>query len=88
MPPSGVQSSAPLTIGIADDLFGTYDAARYTADHITGARFVGYPSGGHFDQVDAGQRFAASVIQFFQSRKGQCSAVCQKSLSVVSSVKP
>ena len=36
-----------LTIGVADDLFGTYDAARYTADHIPGARFVGYPSGGH-----------------------------------------
>lgn len=31
----------------ADDLFGTYDGARYTAQHIPGARFVGYPSGGH-----------------------------------------
>lgn len=36
-----------LTISCADDLFGTYDAARYTAEQIPGARFVGYPSGGH-----------------------------------------
>jgi 2-hydroxy-6-oxonona-2,4-dienedioate hydrolase len=36
-----------LTISCADDLFGTYDGARYTAEQIPGARFVGYPSGGH-----------------------------------------
>ena len=36
-----------LAISCADDLFGTYQGARYTADHIRGARFVGYPSGGH-----------------------------------------
>ena len=36
-----------MAISCADDLFGTYDGARYTADHIRGARFVGYPSGGH-----------------------------------------
>jgi pimeloyl-ACP methyl ester carboxylesterase len=40
--------SAPtLVISVADDLFGTYEAARYTAAHIRGARFVGYPTGGH-----------------------------------------
>lgn len=36
-----------LTISVADDLFGTYEAARYTAGQIRGARFVGYPRGGH-----------------------------------------
>lgn len=36
-----------LTISFADDLYGTYDVARYTAEQIRGARFVGYPSGGH-----------------------------------------
>lgn len=36
-----------LVISVADDRFGTYDAARYTAEHIPGARFVGYASGGH-----------------------------------------
>jgi 2-hydroxy-6-oxonona-2,4-dienedioate hydrolase len=42
------QVSAPtLTISAADDLYGTYEAARYTAEQIVGARFVGYPDGGH-----------------------------------------
>lgn len=36
-----------LVVSLADDLFGSYDGARYTAEHIPGARFVGYPSGGH-----------------------------------------
>jgi pimeloyl-ACP methyl ester carboxylesterase len=36
-----------LAVSCADDLFGTYDGARYTAAHIRGARFVGYPTGGH-----------------------------------------
>jgi pimeloyl-ACP methyl ester carboxylesterase len=36
-----------LAISVADDRFGTYEPARYTAEHIPGARFVGYPSGGH-----------------------------------------
>jgi 2-hydroxy-6-oxonona-2,4-dienedioate hydrolase len=36
-----------LAISVADDLFGTYDAARYTAEQIPGARFLGYADGGH-----------------------------------------
>ena len=36
-----------LAISVADDLFGTYDGARYSAEHIPHARFVGYPTGGH-----------------------------------------
>jgi len=36
-----------LTISMSDDLFGTYEAARYTAEQIPGARFIGYPNGGH-----------------------------------------
>ena len=36
-----------LLISVQDDLFGTYDVARYTAAEIPGARLVGYPSGGH-----------------------------------------
>jgi pimeloyl-ACP methyl ester carboxylesterase len=36
-----------LVMSLEDDRFGTYDSARYTAGHIPGARFVGYPSGGH-----------------------------------------
>jgi pimeloyl-ACP methyl ester carboxylesterase len=36
-----------LAISVADDLYRTYDGARYTAEHVPGARFIGYPSGGH-----------------------------------------
>jgi pimeloyl-ACP methyl ester carboxylesterase len=36
-----------LVISAADDLFGTFDGARYTAEHVPRARFIGYPSGGH-----------------------------------------
>ena len=40
--------SAPtLLVSAADDLYGTYESARYTAAQIPGARFSGYPSGGH-----------------------------------------
>jgi pimeloyl-ACP methyl ester carboxylesterase len=42
------QISAPtLAISAADDLYGTFDGARYTAEHVRHGRFVGYPSGGH-----------------------------------------
>jgi len=36
-----------LAISAADDLFGTFETARYSAEHIPGARFIGYDSGGH-----------------------------------------
>jgi 2-hydroxy-6-oxonona-2,4-dienedioate hydrolase len=36
-----------LVISLRDDLYGTFESARYTALHIPGARFVGYSSGGH-----------------------------------------
>jgi pimeloyl-ACP methyl ester carboxylesterase len=40
--------AAPTFVfSVADDLYGTYECARYTAAHIPNARFVGYPSGGH-----------------------------------------
>jgi pimeloyl-ACP methyl ester carboxylesterase len=36
-----------LAISFADDLYGTYEGARYTSEHVPGARFISYPSGGH-----------------------------------------
>jgi pimeloyl-ACP methyl ester carboxylesterase len=36
-----------LVMGQSDDLFGTWDGARYTAEHVPNALFVGYPTGGH-----------------------------------------
>ena len=36
-----------LIISLADDLFGTFAIARYTAERIPGARFKSYAMGGH-----------------------------------------
>jgi len=36
-----------LAISTADDLYGTFEPARYTTAHVPHARFIGYPSGGH-----------------------------------------
>lgn len=36
-----------LAISFKDDLYGTFESARYTALHVAGGRFVGYESGGH-----------------------------------------
>jgi len=36
-----------LILTAADDLYGTFERARYTAQQIPGARFVGYKNGGH-----------------------------------------
>ncbi|HEX7137883.1 MAG TPA: alpha/beta hydrolase [Vicinamibacterales bacterium] len=36
-----------LVISVADDLYGTYEPARYTAQHIPGAKFIGFADGGH-----------------------------------------
>jgi 2-hydroxy-6-oxonona-2,4-dienedioate hydrolase len=36
-----------LVISAEDDGYGTYAPARYTAQHVPGARFVGFPTGGH-----------------------------------------
>ncbi|HXY54777.1 MAG TPA: alpha/beta hydrolase [Nitrospirota bacterium] len=36
-----------LILSVSDDLFGTFDGARYSAEHIPNARFIGYSSGGH-----------------------------------------
>jgi 2-hydroxy-6-oxonona-2,4-dienedioate hydrolase len=42
------QITAPtLAISVADDQFGTFAGARYSAEHIPDARFVGYATGGH-----------------------------------------
>jgi pimeloyl-ACP methyl ester carboxylesterase len=36
-----------LVISLRDDLYGTFAGAQYTAQHIPGARFIGYERGGH-----------------------------------------
>ena len=36
-----------LAISLEDDLYETYRSARYTAEHVPGARFIGFARGGH-----------------------------------------
>ncbi|HUL63538.1 MAG TPA: alpha/beta fold hydrolase [Burkholderiaceae bacterium] len=36
-----------LVISLRDDLYDTYASARYTAQHVRGARFIGFEQGGH-----------------------------------------
>lgn len=36
-----------LALSVADDRYGTFEAAKYTTDHIAGSQFIGYPAGGH-----------------------------------------
>jgi len=36
-----------LVISAPDDRFGTWEGARYTAEQVPGARFVGHANGGH-----------------------------------------
>lgn len=36
-----------LLISVQDDLYGTYENARYTAEQMPGSRFVGFTRGGH-----------------------------------------
>jgi 2-hydroxy-6-oxonona-2,4-dienedioate hydrolase len=36
-----------LAISLEDDRFGTYEAARYLAASVAGAKLVTYPTGGH-----------------------------------------
>jgi len=61
--------SAPtLVISMQDDLYGTYDAARYTAGQIRGTRFVGYPSGGHL-WVGHQQEVTDEIARFLSERR-------------------
>jgi 2-hydroxy-6-oxonona-2,4-dienedioate hydrolase len=59
-----------LAISVEDDLFGTCDAARYTAEHIPGARFVGYPNGGHV-WVGRHQQVMGEIAAFLHEHGGE-----------------
>jgi pimeloyl-ACP methyl ester carboxylesterase len=54
-----------LCISVADDLYGTFEPARYSAEHIPHARFVGYPSGGHIC-VGHEQEITDAVVAFLK----------------------
>ncbi len=62
-----------LLVSVADDLYGTYDAARYSAQHIPGARFAGYDEGGHV-WVGHQDDVMSRIGSFLQSSSGGASA--------------
>jgi pimeloyl-ACP methyl ester carboxylesterase len=63
--------SAPtLAISTADDLYGTFAGARYTAERVPHARFVGYPSGGHM-LVGRNAAAAAEIVAFVRRAADQ-----------------
>ena len=55
-----------LVSSIEDCLYNTYPGARYTAENIPGARFVGYPTGGHL-AVGHEKELWSEVRQFLQT---------------------
>lgn len=57
-----------LAIGFADDLFGAFDTARYTAAHIPQARFLGYPRGGHV-WVGHQQEVVKEIASFLEKHR-------------------
>jgi pimeloyl-ACP methyl ester carboxylesterase len=56
-----------LILGTADDLYGTYDGARYSAEHIPNARFIEYPSGGHI-LVGHQSEASSEIVSFLEIR--------------------
>jgi pimeloyl-ACP methyl ester carboxylesterase len=65
------QISVPtLVISAEDDLFGTFRGGRYTAEQIPGARFIGYPTGGHV-LVGHGNDVRSELAQFLAVHGGR-----------------
>jgi 2-hydroxy-6-oxonona-2,4-dienedioate hydrolase len=57
-----------LIASVVNDGYGTYEGARYTAEHVPGARFIGYKSGGHM-LVGHEAEFGAEVLAFLDAMK-------------------
>lgn len=59
-----------LLLSAEDDLYGTFQNARYTAEHIPGARFVGFPTGGHL-LLGHWKEACVQVIGFLSSQSAK-----------------
>jgi pimeloyl-ACP methyl ester carboxylesterase len=55
-----------LIISARDDLYQTFAGSRYSAEHIPGARFVGYQAGGHL-LVGHQQETTDAVVHFLKT---------------------
>jgi pimeloyl-ACP methyl ester carboxylesterase len=58
-----------LAISTADDGYQTFAGARYTAEHVPNARFVGYPDGGHM-LVGRNAAASAEIVSFLRRSAG------------------
>jgi pimeloyl-ACP methyl ester carboxylesterase len=58
-----------LAISATDGLYGTFEGARYTAEHVPGARFVGYATGGHLC-VDHQDEVVSAIAAFVTAAIG------------------
>jgi 2-hydroxy-6-oxonona-2,4-dienedioate hydrolase len=74
-----------LAISMADDLYGTYEGARYTAENVPGARFVGYPRGGHLG-IGATQDITNAIATFLRQAQDSGSIVPARRWDDVSSL--
>lgn len=55
-----------LLISAQDDLYRTFAGARYSAEHIPNARFIGYETGGHL-LVGHDQETNAEILRFLEA---------------------
>ena len=55
-----------LIVSVENDGYKTYPGARYTAEHIPGARFIGYPTGGHL-QVGHEEELWSEIVAFLKA---------------------
>ena len=58
-------TAATLIISAADDPWKTFDAAKYTAENIPGAKFIGFESGGHL-LIGHEEKVRSEVVQFIK----------------------
>jgi pimeloyl-ACP methyl ester carboxylesterase len=62
---------APTLVASVEDCgYLTYEPARYTAEHIPGARFIGYPRGGHL-WLGHDAELAAEVKAFLEGESSR-----------------
>jgi pimeloyl-ACP methyl ester carboxylesterase len=58
-------TTSTLAISTTDDLYGTFEFARFAAAHLPNARFIGYPSGGHL-LVGRNAAASAEIVAFLR----------------------
>jgi 2-hydroxy-6-oxonona-2,4-dienedioate hydrolase len=58
-------TASTLLISSADDPWKTYDAAKYTAENIPGAKFIGFETGGHL-LIGQEEEVRSEVVQFIK----------------------